>query len=416
VNRSRGEGRTNPDPKFVVHVCTIGIVPRLFLIDHFRRQRVAGFEVVLMCCEDQDSRFAAEASGARLIPVGIKQGFAPLSDLLALFRLWRTLRVLRPAIVDSHCTKAGFIGALASRLARVPIRIYHNHGMVLLSATGMTRAVFRFVESVACKLSTRVIYVAPSNMEDAIALGVCGRDKASVLGPGTISGVDPAKFDPGKNAARGLELRRSAGVPDGAWLCGFVGRIVPHKGIETILAAWRLLPPEILANAYLCIFGGLGVPRMYALVEAAAAQANLHVKYMGFSHEMPAWYSNMTLLVQPSWHEGWGYNVLESACSGVPAIGTRISATVDAILDGKTGLLVPVKDPKTLALAIERLLIDRELRRRLGDAARERALREFSQDTISPLLLDEYHRLLNERTSTNANMQGDHNSSNVTRT
>lgn len=393
MNHKNGAEQSGADLKLVVHICTIGIVPRLFLIDHFRRQRAAGFEVVLMCCDDEDARYAAKAGGARLIPVAVKQGVAPLSDLFAMFRLRRALRAMRPGIVDMHCTKAGFVGAIASWLARVPIRIYHNHGMVLLSATGLTRAVFRVVESTACRLSTRVIYVAGSNMEDAVAAGVCRAEKATVLGPGTISGVDTVRFDPSLNAARGLELRRSAGIPDSAWVCGFVGRIVPHKGIETILQAWRLLPPEILANAYLCIFGGLGEPRMYALVEDAAAQ-NLHVKYLGFSNEMPAWYSTMSMLVQPSWHEGWGYNVLESACSGVPAVGTRISATIDAIVDGKTGLLVPVKDPKAMAQAIIRLLSDGELRLRLGAAARERAVREFSQESISPLLLDEYRRLL----------------------
>jgi glycosyltransferase involved in cell wall biosynthesis len=393
VNHKHGAEQSGANLKLVVHICTIGIVPRLFLIDHFRRQRAAGFEVVLMCCDDEDSRYAAQAGGARLIPVAVKQGVALFWDLFAIFRLRRALRAMRPGIVDMHCTKAGFVGAIASWLARVPIRIYHNHGMVLLSATGLTRAVFRVVESTACRLSTRVVYVAGSNMEDAIAAGVCRREKATVLGPGTISGVDTVKFDPRINAARGLELRRAAGIPDAAWICGFVGRIVPHKGIETILEAWRLLPPEILANAYLCIFGGLGESRMYALVEEAAAQ-NLHVKYLGFSNEMPAWYSTMSMLVQPSWHEGWGYNVLESACSGVPAVGTRISATIDAIVDGKTGLLVPVKDPTAMAQAIIRLLSDADLRLRLGAAARERAVREFSQESISPLLLDEYRRLL----------------------
>ena len=147
----------------------------------------------------------------------------------------------------------------------------------------------------------------------------------------------------------------------------------------------------MLANA---MDGGFGESRMYALVEEAAAAQDLHVKYLGFSNELPAWYSTMSMLVQPSWHEGWGYNVLESACSGVPAIGTRISATVDAIVDGETGLLVPVKDPKAMARAIVRLLSDGELRMRLGAAARERALREFSQEAISPLLLEEYRRLI----------------------
>jgi len=100
--------------------------------------------------------------------------------------------------------------------------------------------------------------------------------------------------------------------------------------------------------------------------------------------------------LQPSWHEGWGYNVLESACSGVPAVGTRISATVDAIIDGETGLLVPVRDAQAMSQAIIRLLTDGELRRRLGAAARERAVSEFSQESILPLLLDEYRRLLGD--------------------
>jgi len=393
VNRTVGS-QPGSNREVVVHVCTIGIVPRLFLIEHFRRQRAAGFDVVLVAYDDADSRFAAQAGGIRLIPVAIRQGVAPVADLAALFHLARELRRLRPAIVDAHCTKAGFIAAMAGWWARVPIRIYHNHGMVLLSAKGMTRAVFRFIESVACRLSTRVFYVAESNMRDAVALGVCPREKAAVLGPGTISGIDAARFDPQLNAARGAELRESQGIPESFRICGFVGRIVPHKGIETILEAWRLLPADVLANTCLCIFGGLGEPQMYALVEEAAAQPQLHVKYLGFSHEMPAWYSTMSLLVQPSWHEGWGYNVLESACSGVPAVGTRISATIDAIVDGQTGLLVAVKDPRAMADAIVRLLRDEELRRRLGAAARERALKDFSQDAIVPLLLDEYQRLL----------------------
>ncbi len=384
------------DRNLIVQICSIGIVPRLFLEEPFRRMREAGFDVVLACCDDADSRHVAQASGIRLMPVPIKQGIAPLSGLIGMYRLWRLLRRLRPAITDSHGSKAGVVGSIVSWLARVPIRIYHNHGMALLSARGIKRVFFHLVEALACRLATHVIYVAPSNLTDAIDAGVCAREKATVLGPGTISGIDPRRYDPVMNAARGLELRREAGIPPESQVCGFVGRIVPHKGIETILEAWRLLSPEIRANAYLCLFGSLGTPRMYALVNAATSDPELHVKYLRFSNELPAWYSTMALLTQPSWHEGWGYNVLEAACSGVPAVGTRISATVDAILDGKTGLLVPVKDAPAMAAAIERLLRDPALRQRLGHAARERTLREFTQDAICPLLIQEYRRLLNE--------------------
>lgn len=361
------------------------------------RLRASGFEASLVCRDDKDTRYCAQATGVGFIPVGIRQNIAPFSDFVSLFRLWRLFRQLRPAIVDAHGSKAGLLGTVASWLAGRPIRIYHNHGMALLSSGGWKYWLLRLSEVIACKCATEVIFVSPSNMEDAIKIGVCSKDKAVVLGPGTISGLDIDKFDPEKNAARGAELRQEAGIPEDSWVVGFVGRIVAHKGIETVLEAWRLLPADIRANAYLCIFGGLGQRRMYALVEQAVSEPDLHIKYMGFSDDMPAWYSMMTLLAQPSWHEGWGYNVLEAACNGVPAVGTKISATVDAILDGQTGLLVPVKDPASMAKAITKLLKDDNLRQRLGDTARERTVSKFSKDKICPLLIQEYQRLLRDK-------------------
>jgi len=388
------EDKVSISNKRIVYITSVGIIARLFLIEHLRRLRSAGYQVLLICCDDEDARYAVQASGVEFKAVTIKQEVALVSDLIGVVRLWWLLRRIQPAIVDAHASKAGLVGMVVSWIARVPIRIYHNHGMALLSSRGLKRAIFKMVETISCRLATRVIYVAPSNMEDAIDVGVCRREKAAVLGPGTICGVDTDKFDPETNEPQGIELRRLAGIPLNSRLCGFVGRIVPHKGVETILEAWRLLPPAIRANAYLCMFGALGTRPMYALVEEAASQPDLHVKYMGFSRELPAWYSTMALLVQPSWHEGWGYNVLEAACSGVPAVGTRISATIDAILDGTTGLLVPVKDPKAMAEAIARLLKDDDLRQRLGRSARERAVREFSREQICPLLISEYRRLL----------------------
>jgi glycosyltransferase involved in cell wall biosynthesis len=382
----------------VIHVCSLGTVPKWFLLEHFRNMRREGFEVILICCDDENARDSAETTGIRFIPVTINQPITVIADIISLLRLWRKLCQLRPTIVDSHMSKPGLIGSLAAWLARVPIRIYHNHGMALLSSHGWKYWLLRLTESIACWCATEVIFVAPSNRDDAIKVGICSAKKAVVLGPGTICGVDTNRFNPEVAAPRGIQLRQRAGIPQKAWLVGFVGRIIPHKGVETILEAWRLLPQEIRAHAFLCFFGAFEShhPQMKALVEHAILDVQFHVKYMGFSDDLPAWYSTMTLLVQPSWHEGWGYNVLEAACSGVTAIGTRISATIDAILDDKTGLLVPVKDPEAMAKAIVKLLKDDRLRARLGQAARERAINSFSQDKICPLLVHEYRRLLAE--------------------
>jgi glycosyltransferase involved in cell wall biosynthesis len=391
---ARESGKTR-----VVHITSIGLTARVFLLEHFRLLHNAGFEAILVCSDDEDARYCNQATGVRFIPVAIKQNIAPVSDLISLLRLWRLFRRLRPAIIDAHMSKAGVLGSLAGWLARVPVRIYHSHGMALLSARGWKYWLLRLTESIACRCATEIIFVSPSNKEDVINIGICPKDKAVVLGPGTISGIDTERFNPEKNAARGADLRKKAGIPEQSWLVGFVGRIVPHKGIETILEAWRLLPADIRSRAYLCIFGAPEHPRMQDLVEQAASEPGLHVKYMGFSNDLPGWYSTMTVLAQPSWHEGWGYNVLEAACNGVPSVGTRISATVDAILDGQTGLLVPVKDPQAMANAVTKLLKNDDLRKRLGQAARERTVNEFSQEKICPLLTEEYQRLLHRRKS-----------------
>lgn len=381
-------------PIRMVHVTAIGTSAKLFLTNHFLHFIKDGFEVFHISADDDHARDCEKTSGVNFIPVPFKQGIAPISDLLCLFRLVMVLLQVRPVIIDSHMSKIGLIGSIAGWLARVPIRIYHNHGMALLSSTGWKHRLLYLVELLACYFATKVIYVSPSNMEDAIKIGVCPEHKATVLGPGTISGVDLEKFDLDKNIANGIQLRHEAGIPDNSWIIGFVARIVPHKGIETLLEAWRILPSDIRSKSYLCIFGVYGHPKLKALVEQAISEPDLHVKYIGFTDDISAWYSTMTLLAQPSWHEGWGYNVLEAACNGVPAVGTRISATVDAIIDGQTGLLVPVKDEHAMAKALAKLLEDDKLRKKYGQAARERTINDFEQGKIIPLLAQEYRRLL----------------------
>jgi len=380
----------------VVHVSSVGYLPKYFLVEHFRLLLQDGFRVTLVCCDDDAANYCVAKTGVEFSPITIKQNTAPFSGILNLFRLKCLFKKLKPDIVDSHGSKAGFMGSIAGWMAKVPHRIYHNHGMALLSSSGIKAMVFRAIEYIACKCATEVIYVAPSNMEDAIKEKVCPREKAVVLGPGTICGVDTEKYNRQKHYSLGVKLRKKEGIPDDSFVVGFVGRIVAHKGVETILEAWRLLPDDLRKISYLCMFGGLGQPKMYSMVEQAVSEPGLNVKYLGFNDDMPAWYSVMSLLVQPSWHEGWGYNVLEAACYGVAAVGTRISATVDAIQDGKTGILVPVKDAQAMAEAIARLLKDEQLRNRLGQAAKKRTVEFFSQDKICPLLSREYRRILSE--------------------
>jgi glycosyltransferase involved in cell wall biosynthesis len=381
----------------VIHVFARGCTPKHFMIDHFLYLKNKGYEVNMICSDDQEAKYVKKTAEINFIPVTIKQQISPFSDIVSLLKLWRVFRKIRPDIVDSHMSKAGLLGTFAAWLAMVPIRIYHNHGMALLSSSGIKYWTLYFVELVTCVLATEVFYVSPSNKRDVIKKGICSEKKAAVLGPGTICGVDLTKYDIEKAGQNSIELRKQAGIPCDSRIVGFVARIVPHKGIETIIEAWKKLPKNIRDKCYLCLFGSFDHKGMQLLVERAVADEQLHIKYMGFTNDLPEWYSTMDLLVQPSWHEGWGYNVLEAACFEVPSIGTNISATEDAIQNGRTGILVPVKDSDVMSKEIARLLNDEELRKTLGKNARKRTANEFDKERIVPLLSQKYEELLKKR-------------------
>jgi glycosyltransferase involved in cell wall biosynthesis len=289
--------------------------------------------------------------------------------------------------------KAGVLAIPAAWLARVPVRVYNNHGMALVSARGFKRWLLTTVEKVTCYFATDVLYASNSCMQAAIDAGIVRPPKARVIGPGTASGISVSKFDPEINAAKGRALREECGIPPDAFLVGFVGRLVEHKGVRMMIAAWRLLPEDLRSRSYLCFFGSGDDPAVAALIDQAAQEPDLRVRRMGQQADMPAWYSTMTLLASPSWHEGFPHNVLESACCKVPTVGTRATGTLDAVVDGETGILTPIEDAPSFAAALTRLLTDERLRHKMGEAARERILREFSRDRIISLFIDEYGRL-----------------------
>jgi len=377
----------------VVWVTALGISAYSFLQPHFRRLRENGFDVILICSDDEHARAAASNTGIQYIPLTIKQSVSVVSDCVALCRLWRLLRRLRPRIIHAHMSKAGLLGVLGGWLAGVPVRIYHNHGMAMLTARGPRRLMLRAVEWLANRAATHTLFCGESTRAAALAEGLAQAGKARVLGSGTISGVDIAKFSPDRIGDLRGSKRRAWGVPADAVVVGFVGRIVPHKGIATLLAAWRRLDRRHRDHSTLVLVGGLGGPDMMALVDAAVAE-DLGVNNVGWTDDMVSAYSAMDLLVLPSWYEGLPYSVLEAQAMGLPVIVTRVTGNVDAVEDEVTGLVVPPKDSDALSRAMARLIDSPEERRRLGQGARRWVAEHLRQEMVLDHMLRFYQAVL----------------------
>jgi glycosyltransferase involved in cell wall biosynthesis len=376
----------------VVQMTALGVSARCFLGPHFHALKDAGYRPVLMSADDTDARQIAAAWGIAFEPIPIKQHIAPLSDLACLYRVWITFRRLQPRVVHAHMSKAGFLGMIGARLAGVSVRVYHSHGMAAFSSNGPRRWLLSLVEKTSCRLATTVLFCSPSTLQAATELGLIPESRGRVLGHGTISGVDPNRFSPEARHRNRAAVRSAWGVDHTNVVVGFVGRIVPHKGIVTLIAAWRCLEPAVRERAQLALFGVYRDESMRELVEDSLA-GGIHVAWYGWQEDMPAVYSGLDLLVLPSWHEGFPYSVLEAQCMGLPVIATRVTGTMDAVTNEETGLLVPVGDPHALAKAIGRMIVSPDLREKYGAAARERVLRHFTQEHVTDLHMRFYHEV-----------------------
>ena len=120
-----------------------------------------------------------------------------------------------------------------------------------------------------------------------------------------------------------------------------------------------------------------------------------NIKVVGYSDEPEKYMAFADLLCLPSYREGFGTVVIEAAAMGTPTVGTNIYGLSDAIVDGKTGVLVAVRDAVSLEAGILSVLSDPALQTAMGEAARIRARGDFGSQTCSELLISEYKRFFN---------------------
>lgn len=368
-------------------------------LDFFRGQldymKARGFTVRAITAPGPDARRYAAELGVDIDIVAMARRITPLADLAAVAAIRRRLRRHRPAIVHAHTPKGGLLGLLAAAAAATPVRIYHMRGLPFTTATGWRRALLRGTERLSCRLAHQVFAVSESVRALAVETGLCEPSKIKVLGRGSGNGVDATgRFDPDAVAPAARQRTRAAlGIAGEQPVVGFVGRVVRDKGVGELVEAWRSVR-EAFPEAHLVVIGPFESRDAITADTALALRTDPRVHPLGTVLDMPAWYAAMDLVVLPTYREGFPNVLLEAAAMRVPVVATRVPGCVDAVEDGRTGLLVPPRDPRALASAIARYLHAPAQRRRHGGAARERVLAHFRPEAIWRALHGEYLGLL----------------------
>jgi glycosyltransferase involved in cell wall biosynthesis len=239
-------------------------------------------------------------------------------------------------------------------------------------------------------LATEVLFCSKSTRDEAINSGLCDSKKAVLIGDGSISGIDVEKFSPVAAAKKSVHLRKSmpAHLVDKNFIL-FVGRLVPHKGVDTLLTAWSRMSAEVKKTHVLLVAGANDGDRLYERL-LCACEGDDSIHYLGRVDNIVGLYGICEFLVLPSWHEGFPYSVLEAQSCGVPAIVTNVTGNRDSVQDNFNGLVIDVGNPLSLAKKIEQLVLDKEKVSEMGCSARELVLAKYDQQVVMGNLIDYY--------------------------
>ena len=366
----------------------------LALTGRLRALREAGFRVTLVCSPGELLDRTAAQEGVEVIGLPMEREISPLADVVSLLRLWRLLVRLRPDIAEFSTPKAGLLGGIASLLAGVPARIYMLRGLKLETATGVKRVILLAAERATSACAHVVLCNSPSIRSKALALEMAPTDKIRLLGDGSSNGVNVARFSPGPS-----DVRARLGIPTGALVVGFVGRLTNDKGIPELIQAfdtiWKREPRAVL------LLVGWFDEAEDALTARWKERIGAHPRIYctGFVLDTAPYYRAMDLMVLPTWREGFPNVVLEAAASGVPVITTESTGSRDSVLHGITGLLVPPGSPEAISGAVLNLLGEPARRRRMGEDARVWVSEHFSDKRVLGLAVIFYKSLLRPRRS-----------------
>ncbi len=312
---------------------------------------------------------------------------SPWNDIAAWRQLTKSFRHASPDIVHTHSGKAGLVGRLAARKARVPIIIHTVHGPSFGPFQGaLSNMLFRAAEKIAASSTTHFISVAEAMTRQYVAAGV-GR-------PGQFtrifSGFPLAPFLAARND---LSFRSRLGLAPDDFVVGVIARLFKLKGHDDLLSA----APEIVRRhprtKFLFVGDGALRPHLEQRARNEGLQSNVVFAGLAPPAEIPNYVGVMDALAHLSRREGLPRALPQALAAARPVVAFDCDGAAEVCLDGETGFLIDVGDTKTLSEKLGMLAADPALRERLGRKGQEFVRRNFAVETMVERIYELYQKL-----------------------
>lgn len=330
-----------------------------------------------------------ESHGLSFIPLPLERtGTNPLRDLRSLGFLWKTYRRVEPDLVHHVTLKPIIYGSLAARLASVPNVVNAVSGMGYVFTEAREGFWLR-------RLVTFFLRIAVQD-DDSVLIAQNGEDLAFFVERGWIpreravlikgSGVDCDEF----------RYREQPSSPPVVIM--LASRMLWDKGIGEFVEAARRIKESRGSDVRFVLVGPVDEENPAGVSEAELVtwEENDVLAWWGAvgAEDMPETLARAHVVCLPSYREGLPKVLLEAAATGRAIVTTDVPGCREVVEDGVSGLLVPARNGQQLAVALERLIRNPELREKMGRKGRERVVEEFSLDHVVDRTCALYENLL----------------------
>lgn len=373
------------------------------------------YEVTAISGAGEDLDEVAEREGVCVHPIEMQRQISPLKDLVSLIRLYRYFKRERPDIVHSITPKAGLLSMVAAKMAGVPVRMHTFTGLIFPSKEGHFQTLLIWMDRLICNAATHVYPEGKGVREDLIRYHITTKP-LKIIANGNVNGINLDYFSPEQIGSKDRnQLRAELGLEKDDFVFVFVGRLVRDKGVTELVSAFsELIKENFIVSAYgeksaassagqhlKLLLVGPRENEADALDSKTVQQIETHpnIVSVGFQSDVRPYFGIASVLVLPSYREGFPNAVLQAGAMELPAIVSDINGCNEIIRHDENGLIVPAKDSIALGMAMQKLCTDRHLYSQLKRNSRPHIEAHYRQEEVWAALLAEYKDNLAHLTS-----------------